>query len=483
MTPTSRVLRRVALGLAALAAAGFLLHAGAAFWAWNEFTQAESVVALHTNMLVRGEGLYYNLQTGPFTASVYGPIFYLLSALLRLLGFAPFAAARLISLAALLGLLWLICVLLRQTVYDFRVRITGILLAAASAPLLLWGTVGQVDMLACCFALGAIRFAHARKLGLAGGFVLLSLFTKQSFVAAPAAIAVYLWTRNRRSAALWTASAALAGASAAALLNAATGGNYLSNAFQANLNPFAAIKLQQQLIYFASVSGTLLLLAATGLAGATRRDLLPYLYAGLSLVVFLATAPKVGSDLNYQIEPVVALIVCSAVALDRLRFFDRIGAPRGWIPLLQLPLLLYFVCNFCVSGLGLIARVTREAEQREETAAVRPWLDGSAPVLSVQLNPLVHCRGRIEVEPFIYTHLVDAGLANPEPVRQRLMARGYGTVILYEDVFASAPAFKNPEMPTLPGPHLEALRANYRLVAHIPGPYLAGDYIYAPRGD
>jgi hypothetical protein len=41
-------------------------------WAEHEFTPAESIVALHSNMLASGDGIYYDLNRYPYTVSLYG---------------------------------------------------------------------------------------------------------------------------------------------------------------------------------------------------------------------------------------------------------------------------------------------------------------------------------------------------------------------------------------------------------------------------
>ncbi len=60
--------------------------------------------------------------------------------------------------------------------------------------------------------------------------------------------------------------------------------------------------------------------------------------------VFLLTAAKVGSDLNYQIETVAALSLCAGVALARLDYFPLLfQRSTSWVTLLQLPLLFHIV--------------------------------------------------------------------------------------------------------------------------------------------
>ena len=122
-------------------------------WVENELSPPESVVAAHSLMLVRDGTLYYDLQSYPHTVSAYMPIFYLLEAGMIRIGLPAFLGGRLISLAALLGLVWVAGRLVHLYTRDPLVVWCGRLLVGSSPVLLHWGTVGQVDMLTCFFSL------------------------------------------------------------------------------------------------------------------------------------------------------------------------------------------------------------------------------------------------------------------------------------------------------------------------------------------
>jgi hypothetical protein len=200
--------------LAAVAA-----HIAVAFWARHEFSQVESIVALHANMLLHGEGLYYRLNAYPFTVSPYGPIFYVVSAGLHGLGVPVLLCGRLISVSALLAALHCAWRLLGLLVADPFARMAGMLLAASSTTLLYWGTVGQTDMLACAFSVAAFlnysvwrEQRTPRNLVVSGFCVVLAVFTKQTAIAAGATIALCLLVEDRRRAVYWITLTGAAGA-------------------------------------------------------------------------------------------------------------------------------------------------------------------------------------------------------------------------------------------------------------------------------
>jgi hypothetical protein len=372
---------------------------------------------------------------------------------------------------------------------NVHVRATAVILAAACSNLLFWGTTGQVDMLGCCFSLSAVtaflKFRECRSrraLVLSGVFVVLAVFTKQTFIAAGSAIALTLLWEDRKRAVAWIAAVAFAGTAIALALNTLTHGGYFADAILANMNPFALFKLGQQSQYLVLTGAGLII---TGLAGMGRpfgRALPLYLYTSLALLIWLVTAAKIGSDLNYQVEATIALAMCAALALDRLEFFPSLfTARRTWVTILQLPLLVYLAVNFLLTARVIAERAVFEPLKREETVALRPHVERPGRLLSVHYDSLVHGRGRIEVEPLIYRLLVEAGLTDPTPVLRDLESRQFSRVILAQDLFSASPPAENPEVGRLPKVQEEAIRKCYRLVKHLDGPNNV--YIYEPRRD
>ena len=367
------------------------------------------------------------------------------------------------------------------------------ILAASTSNVLFWGTTGQVDLLACCFSLAAFTaFLKFREQGgggalaLAGVLVILAVFTKQTFVAAGAAIGLTLLREDRKRAAVWITSVGLAGGAIAFGLNAATHGGFFEDAIFANINPFAWFKLQQHAQYLILAGGGLILTAAMGAWHASRRTQPLYIYAALTTAIWLATAPKIGSDLNYQIEMMLVLCMCAGSALDQLDFFPSLfTARRSWVTLLQMPLLLHVALGVLLTARVVAERALFEPFKRQETMALRPYVERPGRLLSVQCDSLVQYRGRIEVEPLIYSLLVRAGLTDPAPLLRDLEARQFATVILAQNLFAPASSADTSaldmEQGTLPDAQLSAIRNNYRLIRHVDGPNSV--YIYEPRRD
>lgn len=478
--------QRALIAFFVAAALVILFHFAIMLWAENGFTGPEAVVASNSMMLAHDGTLYYDLKRYPYTVSAYTPVCYLLQASLFKLGLPAYTAGRLISFSAMLGIFALIWQIALMYTRDRYCAWLAALLAVSSALLLSWGTVGQVDTLAEFFGLAAFylysRFAVRGESTLVwcAAFALAAFFTKQTMLACPAAIFVLLCFEHRRKAIQFGLGLAGAAALLALGINSALHGRFLFDTVFANMQPYSFDKMLQHLKFGLSSAGALLLLVIAGSRVAIRtRSRALFVYLGFALAEFLLTAAKVGSDLNYQIESTVLLILCATAAIHALDFFPLWFANRRtWITLLQLPVAVFLVVNLRISLQDAIVRVSSEQATSVEIAQLRPWLADGGRVLSADFNALERLRGRMDVEMLIYKLLVDARLIDPEPLRRDIASNAFSTILLMQDVNRRDPA-ANAEISTLPAAQLDEVRRHYRLAGRIPFP---GLYVYKPLG-
>ena len=252
--------RKALVAVSAITALAMCAYLGTMLWAQNELAPAESVVAAQSLMLIHDGTLYYDLNQYPYTVCAYTPVFYLLQAGLTRLGLPVFVAGRLISFGALLGLV-VLCGKLAQLYTNSRYAAwCARLFAASSALLLTWGTVAQVDTLACLLAVAAFyqysrfdildecalpswRSAAFMRLSGAFGLAVLATYTKQTALAAPAAICLLLLARSWKKGLAFGIAWAGTVAAIALALNALMGGRFLADTVFANMNPMSAKKL------------------------------------------------------------------------------------------------------------------------------------------------------------------------------------------------------------------------------------------------
>ena len=199
-----RTFRLILIVFAAFAGLTILGHLGMLLWAQNGFTGGECVVAAHASMLAHDGTLYYDFHHYPYTVAPYTPLFYLLDAGLQKAGLPIYTAGRIISFAAALGIValsWYLTLLYTKERYSAAMCA---LLCASSSLLFVWGTVGQVDVLALFWALAAFYlYSRYNLLGehtliWAGACALLAFFTKQTMLACPAAICLLLFFTSRK---------------------------------------------------------------------------------------------------------------------------------------------------------------------------------------------------------------------------------------------------------------------------------------------
>jgi hypothetical protein len=483
--------RRGLWAASALSALALLSYCGTMLWAQNSLSGPESVVAAQSMMLAHDGTLYYDLNQYPYTVCAYMPIFYWLDAGLIKLGLSAFLAGRLISFAALLGLIAMSRRLAMLYTGNANAAWLAAILVASSSVLGSWGSIGQVDTLAILFAVTAFYYYsrfHLRgnpTLLAAGVFCALAIFTKQTAAAAPAAIFILLCFRDRKKGIWFGAILGSTVLVSALTLNAVLHGRFMASTVLANVNPFSAAKLLVQLRFAGPVCAGLLVVVAASFSKLIRgRGLAPSVYLGLAIAVFLATAAKIGSDTNYQIEFTVLLALCTAIALHEVEFFPLyFSRSKSWITLLLLPVAVHVAVGLRVAVNTTIGRVVNEKVTQSQVSALRPYVESAGGlVLSTDYNAIVRLRGRMDVEPLIYQLLVGAKVIDPEPIRRDLARAAFSTVILSEDVFQGQ-NFDDPEIATLVPAQLSEVRKHYRLAKHIPGPFLDGIYVYKPNSD
>ncbi len=476
--------------VSALAACALLASFGLSLWAQNEFSLGESVVAAQSLMLVHNGTLYYDLNHYPYTVAGYMPIFYTLDAGLIKLGVPAFLGGRIITMTAFFVLVTTCWRLTLVYTESQTLAWIAALLIGCNPLMFLWSEMGQVDVLAVSFA--ALSFFYFSRHYVRGEatlrwttvFTLLALFTKQTMIAAPIAIFLLLFFRDRKKALLFGAAVIGIGGGLVLALNTAFHGNLLQDTVHGNMNPLSWWKFLTQLRYVSMLSGCLLavvLLSFRKLACGNSVALC--VYCVCTALVFLVTCGKVGSDTNYQLEMTVALVACAAVGLDRLRFLPLYFArSRSWITLLVLPLAINMVNGFRVLPDLFAGRIAEEQEARSTLKELRPYVpvEGGL-VLSSDYNSMVRLRQRLDVEPLIYGLLVRAGAVDPEPVRRDLERGAFSTVILTDDV--SKPAQTSfLELIILPESQREEIRRHYRLVKHIPNSFPHELFVYQPAG-
>ena len=194
---------------------------------------------------------YKPLDTLPYVAYPYTPLYMLAARLANLVFRDPLIAGRSLSLLSTLG----IGVALGLTVALSSRPRTPLLVRAASAafagvlPLMMdsvagWGSLMRVDMLALLLmqaGLGIyITLGKQERWQYAAAFLfVLALFTKQTMLSAPLACLSFGFFADRKKTLRVGALAAALALAVAWFLNRVTSGGFLTNILDYNVNPFS----------------------------------------------------------------------------------------------------------------------------------------------------------------------------------------------------------------------------------------------------
>lgn len=299
---------------------------------------AEGVHFIIGQELLAGVSPYRDPAVAPWVQAVYTPLFGLLGGLVSLATGPTLAAPRAVSLGAtltsLLAMGWLIgregqALGLSRWDRPSRWRalaVVGLTLGAylVSPFVREWSPLARSDMLALALALLAICAAQRatsgdhmdRWLVLAGTAGVAALGAKQTAVAAPLAIAAWLFLHGRqRKAAAFTSGVLLSTGALALALDRWSGGGFIQAAILGNSYPwwprvFANLLRRLVLLYPWFLAGAALY--AVSVIRRWRRPPLLGLYLVTSAAVTLS-AGHTGAAMNYFLDLLAVATVCTAV--------------------------------------------------------------------------------------------------------------------------------------------------------------------------
>jgi hypothetical protein len=283
----------------------------------------------HATLRVQaGDPLYLNYHEFPPIVTPYTPLFYaitgLASRVLALDLLQSLAFTRAIAFLSAGGVVSMVFVLARETGASRLAALTVASFFLALPFMDRWAFTSRPDMLAILLSLISAWLAlrWPDRAGPAALVAVIAFFTKQTSIAVPAAITVWLWfSGRRRQAIIFVATWLACFAPTVLAINGLTQGNFLLNVFYAHLNPtngfdaaLGAIVELPVYVWPALIPA----IASLAIQLRQRRPGLISVYWLVSLGVLFYTLRGRGAAENYFIEPSALTCILAAPALSQL---------------------------------------------------------------------------------------------------------------------------------------------------------------------
>ena len=419
--------------------------------------------------LANGAAIYRGIDEPPYVFAPYPPLYFAATAALMKLTGLSFIPAKLISFLAALFIGWALACLSKEW---YGTRKPGLWAACFLflIPAFLYNSVRcQASVMALALSVWSLVFflrnRRLETLLVSPLLAVLAFYTKQTQIALPLAMILYLACKNRRWLFPYIAALGAGGLIPFVWLQYATNGYFYVNTVE-----LAQLAYKAWLIVpiFLHHAGPLIIFLALALFLCRRRfkdgtwgaiDC----YLGCVFVTTLFSLGRVGAHSQYVLELLV-------ITLLFLLHATRLPAIQGREILvsIQILILLIYAPLFVVFEEGWWDMSANRAAGK-----IYPLIQAHpGPVLSQQNSFPLFSRGEIYIQLFHFTGLSRAGLWDQNRLLREINARTFGCVVTefpVEETVRSDNAVERftPEM-------IAALRTNYRRVetAH---PY----YFYA----
>ena len=451
-----------------------------------EITGAEGYVVT----LIRNPGyLYHPLDSAPYLITNYPPV-YLLTTYALHTGISVFTSidvvyvGRFVSLVSTAGIAALIWLLGAEFVEDDVFATLGSLLFVVNPVMIVWGVTARVDALAAFFGLAAIYWFVTRTSTpqLAGTIVLcfLCLYTKQSAIAAPAALTVAFWIQDGRQRALvFVGTLGALGLGLLGVLTVLTDGSIFRQLVLYHLGTptFVSKSLTATLMYVRT-SALLILIPFFGIL--TRGRTVPvvlWIYAAIAFGVAALSVGKDGAGANYFVESTAIFALLTVVVLSGWLNENRPSleaAARSRTEVTRAAFVLLVIsAQFAVYP--TIPHETHPRPGEAETADLLRTADG--PVLSDTASVTLAAGKDTAYEPGVSSAAIHAGYWDGEPLLEAIQGGHYQYVVFTFNVTDRSQWSERSEFGTnrWTDEQLIAIRESYRLVERI-GDY----YVYRP---
>jgi hypothetical protein len=450
----------------------------ACFLAWafvcirSNFTwdDAEPEILNQAWRLANGGSIYRGIESPPFAFAAYTPLYFAFTAVLIKFSGLSYIPAKLLSFLAALSIGW---VMVRLSLEWNKTRRDGLWAAffLFLIPAFLYNSARcHVQMLAVAFSVWSLYFFLRNRwketLIISPLFAVLAFYTKQTQVALPLALALYLAIRNRRWFLPYISISLFVGLLPFLWLQKISGGLFFFDAVElANLeyNPWTIPQI------FIHHAGPILIFIGIAASILWRRfkdgewDAMDC-YLGCLFVITLISLGRLGAHGQYVVELLV-LILLYLLKNARLPAIPRRDA------LVSAQILLLFL--YAPAFIFLEEGMWDISANRASSTIYSLIRERSGPVLAQQGSFSLFSRGEIYIQLFHFSALSRAGMWDQSPLLNKIEKREFCCVITEFPI--EKPDLSDSDSERFTPEIISALRRDYTLLESV-YPY----YFYVP---
>lgn len=431
-----------------------------------QISYPEGSILNQSHLISKGESIYKGINEYPYLVTNYPPLYPLLCApFMKLFGIS-FVYGRLITFLASIFISWIIFIILKNET-SREIAAMSALFFIASSYIYKNTPFFRVDILGLFFSLmGIYLFLKTDKLIIPIIFFIAALYTKQTFISAPMALAIYLFLTNKKRAFNFTILMALSSIAIFFLINLYARGEFYRHNFLYNMNIFIFKQLAKYYTWFLQNHAILILfsLIFLFLPPAEKKHYVFLIYFIISAVVALSVG-KIGANMNYFFETIMVSCILTGLTIQRLK--EIIRDEKMYEIFLNCALLVQLVLFLHMPFLTEPTATKTDLKNAQALFEVVRNTDGK--VISEDTGVLVMNNKPVLFMPFEFTQLANQKIWDQTGFINDIKDRQFSLIILSFDVHCQIDEERlTPEM-------AEAIRENY-YIKQVIGEY----FLYYP---
>ncbi len=283
----------------------------------------EGLILNQVKLLLAGDPIYKSIDDYPFIVTNYPPVYlFCCAGLVKIFGLS-FAWGRLITFLVTIFVVFLIYKFLKPKIQK-EIALISALLFISSSYIYKDTPFMRVDMLGLFFCL--LGFYIFLNIDIKNNtfysvfLFLLSLYTKQTFISAPIAIAIWLFFNQRKRSIIFIFSMIIPYLIIFLLINYLTKGEFFRHNILYNLNIFDLKQAFKYYIRFLQTHSILLLFSLLFFLDTARNKefFIWRLYFIFSAIIGISVG-KIGANTNYFFELIALSCIITGFSIERLK--------------------------------------------------------------------------------------------------------------------------------------------------------------------